>query len=86
MVRRFVAPRATAVELPKAAEVPLSVIAGRADAMGHHGHQRRRRQAEEVRTWATLSFRTPLFSFPAYVGVANEPDKRFRDFVHWWAE
>jgi polar amino acid transport system substrate-binding protein len=85
MVRRFVAPRATAVELPKAAEVPLSVIAGRADAMittvinGVVAKQKNPDMGDFV-------IPTPLFSFPAYVGVANEPDKRFRDFVHWWAE
>jgi len=85
LVRRFAAPRATAVELPKAAEVPLAVIAGRADALittvinGIVAKQKNPDMGDFV-------IPTPLFSFPAYVGVANEPDKRFRDFVHWWAE
>ena len=85
LIRRLVAPLATAVELPKAAEVPLAVIAGRADGMmtavmpGVYAKARNPDMGNFV-------IPTPLFSFPAYVGVANEPDKRFRDFMHWWAE
>ena len=85
LVRRFVAPNATAVELPKSSEVPLAVISGRADAMittvinGIVGKQRNPQMGDFV-------IPTPLFSFPAYVGVANEPDQRFSEFTHWWAE
>jgi polar amino acid transport system substrate-binding protein len=85
LVRRFVAPKATAVELPKAAEVPLAVIAGRADGMittvmpGVYAKARNPDMGDFI-------IPQPLFSFPAYVGIANEPDRRFRDFMHWWAE
>ena len=85
LIRRLVAPLATAVELPQEAEVPLAVIAGRADGMmtavmpGVFAKARNPDMGNFV-------IPTPLFSFPAYVGVANEPDKRFRDFMHWWAE
>ncbi len=85
LVRRFVAPNATAVELPKSSEVPLAVISGRADSMittvinGIVGKQKNPQMGDFV-------IPTPLFSFPAYVGVANEPDRRFSEFAHWWAE
>jgi len=85
LVRRFVAPNATAVELPKAAEVPLAVVAGRADAMITtviNGVV-----AKSVNPdIGSFVIPQPLFSFPAYVGVPNETDRRYRDFMHWWTE
>ena len=85
LVRRFVAPRATAVEMPQEAEAILAVVSGRADAVlvtvinGVVAKQKNPEMGDFV-------IPLPLFSFPAYVGVANEDDKRFRDFMHWWAE
>ena len=85
LVRRFVAPKATAVELPDASQRMMAVIAGRADALlttvisAVVAKQMNPDMGDFV-------IPMPLFSFPAYVGVANEDDKRFRDFMHWWAE
>ena len=85
LVRRFVAPKATAVELPEQAQVPLAVIAGRADA-GMYTLMNGVMAKQKNPDLGDFVIPLPLFSFPAYVGVANEDDKRFRDFMHWWAE
>ena len=85
LVRRFVAPRATAVELTESSETMLAVVAGRADAVVItviNGIVAKQRNPD----LGSFVIPTPLFSFPAYVGVALEPDKRFHDFIHWWAE
>ena len=85
VVRRFVAPKATAVELPEAASVPMAVIAGRAEAM--LAPVIMAVLAKQMNPdLGNFVIPTPLFSFPSYIGVANEDDKRFRDFMHWWAE
>jgi polar amino acid transport system substrate-binding protein len=85
LVRRFVAPLATALELTNQQEVPLAVVAGRADAMivtVLNGIVAKDRNPD----LGSFVIPQPLFSFPAYVGVPNETDRRFTDFMHWWTE
>jgi polar amino acid transport system substrate-binding protein len=85
LVLKFVAPLATALEIPQASEVALSVIAGRADAMLTTVLQGI--TAKDLNPQiGSFVIPQPLFSFPAYVGVPNETDRRYRDFMHWWTE
>ena len=85
LVRRIVAPNATALEMKDNQDVILSVVAGRADAMlmtvlnGVYAK-------DKFPDLGSFVIPQPLFSFPAYVGIPNEVDHRFSDFMHWWAE
>ena len=85
LVLKFVAPLATALEIPNNTEVALNVVSGRADAMITtvlNGIVAKDRNPE----LGSFVIPQPLFSFPAYVGVPNETDRRYRDFMHWWTE
>jgi polar amino acid transport system substrate-binding protein len=85
LVLRMVAPLATHMELPNSSEVALAVVAGRADAMLTTVLQGI--TAKDLNPdIGSFVIPQPLFSFPAYVGVPNETDRRYRDFMHWWTE
>ncbi|MDA0676149.1 MAG: transporter substrate-binding domain-containing protein [Proteobacteria bacterium] len=85
LVRKVVAPTANTMELQGNSDVTLAVVAGRADAAIYtvmNGIVAKDRNPE----LGSFVIPQPLFSFPAYVGVPNENDRRYSDFLHWWTE
>jgi polar amino acid transport system substrate-binding protein len=85
LVRKVVAPNANTMELQNNSDVTLAVVAGRADAAIYtvmNGIVAKDRNPE----LGSFVIPQPLFSFPAYVGVPNETDRRYSDFLHWWTE
>ena len=85
LVRKVVAPTANTMELQGNSDVTLAVVAGRADAAIYtvmNGIVAKDRNPE----LGSFVIPQPLFSFPAYVGVPNESDRRYSDFLHWWTE
>ena len=84
-VRKVFLPLATTIELQNESELNLAVTAGRADAMITYVVNALLATVKNPNLGTVVSPQPPAV-FPAYAGIRNEPDKRFADFVHWWAE
>ncbi len=81
----MVTPRATKVALPSGGEPAMAVASGRADAFlssaitGPFAVMKNPNLGQ-------LIIPEPVVSFPAYIAVRLEPDRRFGSYLRWWAE
>ena len=78
-------PNATKVKLAPNSSPSLAVTSGRADAYLSSLFTGMIALGKNPNIGG-LSIPEPAAQTSSYVGMRNEPDRRFSDFVHWWGE
>lgn len=85
LVMDLITPKATKIALAQGGQPAMAVGSGRADAFlassitGPVAVMRNPSLGD-------LVVPEPLFAWPAYMGVREEPDRRFANFLHWWID
>ena len=84
-LRKIYMPNATTIELPNESEINLAVTARRADAMFTYVVNALLATAKNPNLGVVVN-PVPHATLPVYAGHRVEPDRRFTNFLHWWAE
>ena len=82
---RMYAPKAQRLELRELSDAILSVQGGQADALGDMAIASLVAKVRNPQL-GDLVQPTPVRGLPSYAGMRFDTDRRFRDFIHRWAE